>query len=342
MVAAQPALIEQAIRLMLDEGGYGTLLLFVAAAGLAPAGWESLHQLAVNLRRDYPQVVLAYCCLITRERQLALQEIGCLSYDEPTYAVRALAALDYFRAAAAASPHVRAMRAAVARPDLPMTEARALAWLGAHGLPVMRHQVATSAAQAAEAARALGFPVALKVSSPDILHKSDLGGVALGLSSTEAVGEAFDHIVQSCRSAAPQARIEGVLVAPMVSGGVECILGVRHDPALGALVVLGIGGVDVELLRDVSVRVAPVDTAQAQDMVDALKLAPLLRGHRARPLADEAALVASLVRLSELGAACDGWMDTIEINPLKVLVSGQGAVALDAVVTARSQELASE
>jgi acetate---CoA ligase (ADP-forming) len=107
-------------------------------------------------------------------------------------------------------------------------------------------------------------------------------------------------------------------------------------------VVLGIGGVDVELLRDVSVRVAPVNTAQAQGMVDAMKLAPLLRGHRARPLADEACLVESLVRLSELGMACDDWMDTIEINPLTVRVAGQGAVALDAVVTARSQGLASE
>ena len=336
MAAAQPELIEKAMRLMLDEGGYGTLLLFIAAAGLAPAGWETLHQLAVDLRRDYPDVVLAYCCLITRERQQALQDIGCLSYDEPTYAVRTLAALEYFRAAAAQPVRTPTMPAAVAKPDLPMTEARALAWLDAQGLPAMHHQVATSAAEAEQAAQALGFPVVLKVSSPDILHKSELGGVALGLSGAVEVRQAFDRIMQSCRGAAPLSRIEGVLVAPMVGGGVECILGVRHDPALGALVMLGIGGVDVELLRDVSVRVAPVDTAQAQTMVDELKLAPLLRGHRGRPLADEAALVASLVRLSELGAACDSWMDAIEINPLKVLAKGQGVVALDAVVTARS------
>lgn len=336
MVAAQPGLTEKAARLMLDEGGYGTLLLFIAAAGLAPKGWEALHELAVNLRRDYPGVVLAYCCLITRERQQALQEIGCLSYDEPTHAVRALAALDSFRAAAQQPLPRVAAPAPVDQPALPMTEAAAMAWLAAQGLPAMRHRVATSADAAAEAAQALGFPVVLKVSSPDILHKSDLGGVALGLSSADAVRQAFDQILRSCRSGAPQARIEGVLVAPMVGGGVECIVGVRHDPALGALVVLGIGGVDVELLRDVSVRVAPVDQSQAQAMVDQLKLAPLLRGHRARPLADEAALVASLVRLSELGAACDGWMDAIEINPLKVLPLGQGAVALDAVVTART------
>ncbi len=336
MVAAQPALTEKAMRLMLDEGGYGTLLMFYGAAGLAPAGWEALHELAVHLRRDYPDVVLAYCCLITRERQQALQDVGCLSYEEPTHAVRALAALDYFRAAAAQPARTPVVPAPVARPDLPMTEARALAWLAAQGLPAMRHQVATSAAQAAQAAQVMGFPVVLKVSSPDILHKSDLGGVALGLTSAEEVGQAFERIMQSCRGAAPQAHIEGVLVAAMVGAGVECILGVRHDPALGALVVLGIGGVDVELLRDVSVRVAPVDTAQAQAMVDELKLAPLLRGHRGRPLADEVSLVATLVRLSELGAACDSWMDAIEINPLKVLSKGQGAVALDAVVTARS------
>jgi acetate---CoA ligase (ADP-forming) len=342
MVAAQPALIEQAMRLMLDEGRYGTLLLFIAAAGLAPAGWETLHELAVRLRRDYPHVVLAYCCLITRERQQALQAIGCLSYDEPTYAIRTLAALDYFRAADASVASLPAAPAPIARPELPMTEARALEWLGAHGLPVMRHEIATHATLAAQAARDMGFPVVLKVSSPDILHKSDVGGVALGLANAAEVSQAYERILQSCHGAAPQARIEGVLVAPMVQGGVECMVGVRHDPALGALVVLAIGGVDVELLRDVSVRVAPVDAAQAQAMVNELKLAPLLRGHRARPLADEPALIASLVRLSELGAACAGWMDAIEINPLKVLGRGMGAVALDAVVTARDPDPARE
>ena len=336
IVAAQPELMEKAIRLMLDEGNYGSLLFFVAVAGLAPTGWEALHQLAIHLRRDYPGVVLAYCCLITRERQQALHEIGCLSYEEPTDAVRALAALEYFRAVAEQPVQTLAVPVAVAKPDLPMTEARALAWLGAQGLPVMQHQIATSSSEAALAAQSLGFPVVLKVSSPDILHKSELGGVVLGLSSAVEVHHAFDSIMQSCRSSAPLATIEGVLVAPMVNGGVECILGVRHDQALGAMVILGIGGVDVELLRDVSVRVAPVDTAQAQAMVDELKLAPLLRGHRGRPLADEAALVASLVQLSELGVACDSWMAAIEINPLKVLAKGQGVIALDAVVTARN------
>jgi acyl-CoA synthetase (NDP forming) len=335
-VAAQPGLTEQAARLMLSEGGYGSLLVFLAAAGLAPRGWDQLLELAVHLRRDFPDVALAYCCLITRERREQLEALGCLCFDEPTHAVRALAALEFFRRdrTLGAAPQVRL--AAIARPELPMNEAQALAWLSAQGLPAMQHAVAASAEDAVAQAAALGYPVALKILSADILHKSEVGGVALGLRDATQVRQAFEAVLASCRQHAPQARIDGALVAPMASAGVECILGVRHDPALGALVLLGIGGVDVELLRDISVRVAPVDSVQAQSMVDQLKLAPLLRGHRGRPLADEAALVASLVRLAALGAACDGWMDSIEINPLRVLAQGSGVLALDAVVTARA------
>ena len=344
-VAANQGLIAEMARLVLHEGGYGSLLLFMAGAGLAPKNyWDNLHELAVMLRREFPQVVLAYACLITPERRRALEAIGCLSFEEPTHAVRTLAALDFFRRADAEHALTQARRLAqaaremapLAMPQLPMNEAAALQWLGAQGLSVMPHASAGNADQAAQAAQVLGFPVALKILSADILHKSEVGGVALGLQDEAALRVAFEQVTRSSRSHAPQAKIDGVLVAPMAPAGVECILGLRHDPVLGPLVLLGFGGVDVELLRDVSVRLAPVDAREAQGMVDQLKLAPLLRGHRGRPIADEAALVAALVRMSEIGAACADWIDSIEVNPLRVHELGQGVMALDAVVTARS------
>jgi acetate---CoA ligase (ADP-forming) len=221
------------------------------------------------------------------------------------------------------------------RPELPMNEADALQWLRGQGLQVMPHARAANAEQAAQAAQALGYPAVLKILSADILHKSEVGGVALALKDETALRMAFDKVTHSSRTHAPQARIDGVLVAPMAPAGVECILGLRHDPVLGPLVLLGFGGIDVELLRDVSVRLAPVDARTAQAMVDQLRLAPLLRGHRGRPIADEAALVATLVRMSELGVACAGWIDSMEINPLRVLERGKGVMALDAVITAR-------
>ncbi len=342
-VAARQGLISDMARLVLDGGGYGSLLLFLAGAGLAPKNWENMHELAVTVRREFPQVVLAYACLITPERRRALEAIGCLIFEEPTHAVRTLAALDFFRRSDAEQALAQAQQQALpkrdlaplSRPRLPINEADALQWLRAQGLDVMPHARAANVDQAAMAAQAMGYPVALKILSADILHKSEVGGVALGLKDEAAVRAAFQTVTQSSRKHAPQAGIDGVLVAPMAPAGVECILGLRHDPVLGPLVLLGFGGVDVELLRDVSVRLAPVDARTAQAMVDQLKLAPLLRGHRGRPIADEAALVAALVRMSELGVACAGWIDSMEINPLRVLERGKGVMALDAVITTR-------
>ena len=146
------------------------------------------------------------------------------------------------------------------------------------------------AREAADAASGLSFPVVLKVLSADILHKSDIGGVRLGVADRAAAETAFDEILAASRSAQPDAAIDGCLVAPMVTGGVENILGVQRDPVFGFIVMFGLGGIFVEALKDLTVRAAPFDEAEARTMIESVAAYPLLTGLRSQPPADLGAL----------------------------------------------------
>ena len=150
----------------------------------------------------------------------------------------------------------------------PVTERETLAHLASHGVPVAPTHVATTAAEAVAAAKAIGRPVVLKILSPDIAHKTEVGGVKLDLSGDDAVAAAFDAIQASVTAAKPDARIEGVLVSPMRRGGVELVVGLARDPQWGLVMALGLGGVWVEALQDVALRLLPVCR---EEVVEALK-----------------------------------------------------------------------
>ena len=219
--------------------------------------------------------------------------------------------------------------------DLPrgtLSEAGALASLKAAGIPVMPHRVATNAGEAIAAAETFGFPVVAKIVSPDILHKTEIGGVALNLQTKEQVAKAFDDLMSRAKAAKPQARIEGVLIAPMIKGGVECILGVQRDPVFGPVVMFGLGGILVEALRDVSFRLAPFDKAEALRLIDSIKARVVLDGWRGAPAADIDALADALTALSRFAAAAGDKLESIDINPFVVLPKGKGVMALDAVL----------
>jgi acetate---CoA ligase (ADP-forming) len=176
----------------------------------------------------------------------------------------------------------------------------------------------------------------MKIVSPDILHKSDIGGVALGLRDADAVQLAYDTMLDSVRTHAPTARIDGVLVAPMVQGGVECILGARRDPVFGPMVMFGLGGVFVELLGDVALHSAPVDHGQAMAMIRSVKGFGLLSGARGRTPVDLAHLANNLVALSQLAVAAGDTLDSIDINPFIARPAADGGgSAVDAVVVGR-------
>jgi succinyl-CoA synthetase beta subunit len=219
------------------------------------------------------------------------------------------------------------------RPEQCRNEADAKRLLLQIGIPTLTEAVCEDAEAAARAARRAGFPVAVKVLSEDLPHKTEVGGVALGLPGEAEVRAAVDGIAARVRSQRPDARIEGFLVAPMAGDGVECLLGVRHDPTFGPVVVFGAGGVLAELLSDTALRLAPVDEQQALKMIEETRVARLLRGYRNRPAGDLQALAGVIARLSRFAVTQVSSPCNVEINPLLVRAAGQGVVALDALVS---------
>jgi succinyl-CoA synthetase beta subunit len=202
------------------------------------------------------------------------------------------------------------------------------------GIRLAETHAAKDAEQAVLAAEALGYPVALKIDSPDIVHKTDVGGVRLGCADAASVREGAQAMLDEVRRRAPAARLEGLLVQRMLAGGTEMIVGVKHDPLFGPAVVCGFGGIFVELLRDVAVRVPPLDRTEALAMIAELRGIALLRGARGRPPADVGALADTLVGVARLAETCATSLRALDINPLVVLEEGRGAVAVDWLIEA--------
>jgi acyl-CoA synthetase (NDP forming) len=210
-----------------------------------------------------------------------------------------------------------------------LPNAEAMRLLREFGIPLAETSPATDAEAAVKAAERVGYPVALKIDSPDIVHKTDVGGVRVGCGDAAAVRVAFDEIIAAVRAKAPAARVDGVLVQRMIAGGTEMILGVKSDPLFGPAVVCGFGGIFVEVLRDVSLRVPPIDADDAREMIGELRGAGLLRGVRGRRPSDVAALADALVGLAALAQAHRDRLRALDLNPLVVLDEGRGVVAVD-------------
>lgn len=217
-----------------------------------------------------------------------------------------------------------------ASPHATLTEREGKAVLAAYGLEVVRERLCQSAEEAADAAAHAGFPVVLKVESPDIPHKTEAGVIRLNLRSREAVREAFAQLMGAARAVTPPPRILGVLVQPMVPPGTELMVGARVDVQFGPLVVVGLGGVFVELLEDTAVRMAPVDVAEARVMLSELRSQAVLRGFRGAPPVDPERLAETVARVSELAADQRARVAEIDVNPL--ICSGERLIAVDALI----------
>lgn len=338
-VTNDPSLIARTASLMLDQGGYASWLAFLAAAGKSERFWPTLDALADTLRQAYPHRVLAFSTLLAPERRRSLESRGCLVFEEPADAVRTLAALAALaeRMAQPVPPATEAGAPSITLPPATLSEPQGLALLAQAGVRTVPHRVVHSADAAAAAAAELGWPVVLKIVSADLTHKSDVGGVALGLGDAEAVRAAFAAMQLSVAAKAPAARREGVLVAPMLpGGGVECILGVQRDAVFGPMVMFGLGGVFVEIFGDVALRSAPVTPAQALQMMQTTRAWPLLAGARGRPAVDTDALAQQIAALSRFALAAGDTLASIDINPFIALpAAAGGGCAVDAVVVGR-------
>ena len=214
------------------------------------------------------------------------------------------------------------------------SEREALAFLARHGVPVVPATLAVDADQAITAARALDGAVVLKIASPDIAHKSDIGGVALNLQGDAAVRNAFLQMIAAARTHCPDALIEGVIVAPMRERGLELLAGFTRDPQWGPVLAVGLGGVWVEIMQDVALRLLPVDAAEVKRMLGSLRGAKLLQGQRGVPAADIDKLAAVIARIGDVLLACGDDLQEADINPL--WVRGDQVEALDALLVWRA------
>jgi len=223
-------------------------------------------------------------------------------------------------------PDDRETRAVAKRP---VTEREVLGYLATKGLNVIPATVVRTSAEASEVARAWDGPTVLKVLSPDIQHKTEVGGVVLNLTSPEAVAIAFDDMMARVRAAKPEASIEGAVVSPMRSPGIELIVGTTIDPQWGPVIVVGMGGVWVEVLKDTALRLLPITHGEAIGMVESLRSAPLLRGYRGSPAVDLDALAGAIVAIGNAALDLGNELESLEVNPLRV--DSRGVEALDGV-----------
>lgn len=210
-----------------------------------------------------------------------------------------------------------------------LTEVESKQLLGQAGIDVVETRLATSKEEAVSISEELGFPAVLKVASPDIIHKSDAGGVKLGLENAQAVGEAYDDIMAAARQKYPRARIMGVAVQKMARPGVEVIIGMSQDEQFGPVLMFGLGGILVEVLKDVSFRLVPLTRRDAAEMVREIKGYPLLEGYRGGEAVKIAYLENILLKVSDF-VEKNPEVKELDLNP--VFAYSDGALAVDARV----------
>ncbi len=333
-VTSLPDGVARTLEIMLAHGDYGTVFAYLAHAGLAPERFASTIDRLADLRLQYPHKDVVMVMLSATQSTEKLEAIGIPVFADPTRAMMAMGAAAKM---AAQRKHLYAMpskKPAASRLTDVSTEQGAKHVLKLAGLPVLSEQVCSTANAAAKFASEIGFPVVAKIASPDILHKTEIGGVLLNLQDAKAVESAFETLLARAHQHMPNAQIDGVLITPMVKGGVETILGVQVDPTFGPMILYGAGGTAVELFKDVALASAPLTPDSAKALIDKVKSSALLRGWRGAHAADENAVVNALCKLSEFAMTHADQLQSVDINPL--LVQQQGAVCLDAVITLQS------
>jgi acyl-CoA synthetase (NDP forming) len=314
------------------DGEYSSILGFFTMVA-SSRRWPVMREQLDMVRVKYPDRLYVLSLIAQPDRIRALEADGWICHEDPTRAVVAIDAMGKFGKAFAAPALLPAPTVGpVTLPATTPSEAEAKRLLAAAGIASAPEQTCVSAAEAVAAAERFGFPVVMKILSPDILHKSEIGGVLLDVADAAAVRDGYDTLLARAKQAAPQARIEGVLVAKQLKGGVECIMGIHRDPVFGPMAMFGLGGIFVEILKDVVFHRCPFGTDVAEAMIDSIKGAALLRGARGRPPADVKALAEMLSRLSAFAVAAGPRLASIDLNPVFAMPDGQGAFAADAVI----------
>jgi len=337
------SLINRTLQTIVDDPGVDCIAMINASLQGEIASRIAAEIVVVAGKTDKPiYITWSARDVMAPEAYAALEAARIPHYKSPVRCGRALAAVSWYAEARRRRDRqgketALTLSSAVARKALEgktadVSEYHSKRILAEYGIPVTREALATTKDQALAGAKRIGYPVAIKVQSPDIPHKTEARAVRLGIASDGELAFAYDGILANARAYNKSARIEGVLVQEMLKDGLEAILGVTNDPLFGPAVMFGLGGIFAEVLKDVSFRLAPVTPSVAREMVEEIAGYPVLAGARGRPRADVDALVDAIVRLSALAVDLKDRVGELDINPLFVFPEGRGVKAADALI----------
>ena len=326
-----PKLIGAFTESMVADGGYASVLAFFSQVGGSKTVAPAIRQQMNAVRDAHPDRLYMLSVLAPIERVREYESDGFVVLEDPSRAVVAIDAMGRFGAAFAAPPNQAPPGIPrITLPDSTPTESAAKTILAQAGIPSAPERACATAEEAIAAAEEFGYPVVLKILSADIIHKSEIGGVLLDIADKDSVQAGFASLLHRARSAAPNARLDGILVAKQLKGGVECILGIHRDPVFGPIAMFGLGGIFVEVMKDVVFHRCPFGADVAERMIRSIRAAPLLLGARGRPPVDIPALADMLARLSVFAHQSGPRLQSIDLNP--VFAMPTGAFAADAVI----------
>ena len=333
-VVNDPTLTGKCIEVALLEGGYQSVICMLSSVPAVPKLGDPILESLKDLRCRFPDRLIVIALAAPQDVVRRHEDAGFLVFEDGDYAISTISALAGFAETFARQSVEAPAKKAGQKPVLPDTlnEHSAKALLAAAGIPVLAEKVVRNAREAALAAAEIGRPVVLKIVSPDIPHKTEVGGVILNVKTPAEAEAATTALLERISKLMPAADITGVLVSPMCSAGVETICGIFTDPVFGPVVMFGLGGIHVEVLRDVAFRLAPFSEREAHAMISSIRGRRMLDGVRGAPASDVDALAKALASLSEFAVRYRGVVDEVDINPLVVLPKGEGAYALDALI----------
>ena len=336
-------LINRTLQTIVDDPGVDCIAMINASLQGEIANRIAAEIVAVSGKTAKP-IYIAWSArdVMAPQAYSALEAARIPHYKSPVRCGRAMAAVSWYAGAKRrrdrqSGEKALTLSSAGARKALDgrtadVSEYQAKRILSEYGIAVTQEELATTREQALAVAKRIGYPVAIKVQSPDISHKTEARAVRLNIGSDRELALAFEEVLSNARAYRKDASIEGVLIQEMVTDGLEAILGVTNDPLFGPAVMFGLGGIFAEVLKDVSFRLAPVTPSVAREMIEEIAGYPVLAGARGRPRADVDALVDAIVRLSALAVDLKDRVAELDINPLFVFAEGRGVKAADALI----------
>ncbi|MEN3353071.1 MAG: hypothetical protein V7640_1229 [Betaproteobacteria bacterium] len=336
-------LINRTLQTIIDDPGVDCVAM-INASLQGDLATTIAHEIVNVAKQTDKPVFLAWSArdVLAQEAYALLDEARIPHYKSPVRCGRAMVAVSWYAEAKRRNEAQRnetpliierpAARQALTGRTEDIAEHEAKRILAEYGIAVTDESLATTPQEAVAFAKRMGYPVAIKIQSPDISHKTEAKAVRLDIAGEPELKAAYDEVLANARAYKKNARIEGVLVQQMVKGGTEAILGVTNDPLFGPAVMFGLGGIFAEVLKDVAFRLAPVTISVAREMIAEIKAYPLLAGARGKPPADVDALADAIVRLSALAVDLKEHLAELDINPLFVMEKGKGVIAADALI----------